>query len=141
MNTVLYCQHYAQTVAFYEHVLGLQRTLVKDWFVEFRVAQQAFLSIADQNHATINSAQGKGLTLTFQVEDVHPGPLSDVVHSGGVVPLCDENLAGGHEQLRARGATLTAVGARPWGAQGFLLRDPEGTRIEIWAPSLATSEC
>lgn len=119
MNTVLYCQHYAQTVAFYEHVLGLQRTLVKDWFVEFRVAQQAFLSIADQNHATINSAQGKGLTLTFQVEDVHAS----------------------HEQLRARGATLTAVGARPWGAQGFLLRDPEGTRIEIWAPSLATSEC
>ncbi|MFT5176378.1 MAG: catechol 2,3-dioxygenase-like lactoylglutathione lyase family enzyme [Gammaproteobacteria bacterium] len=119
MNTVLYCQHYAQTLAFYEHVLGLQRTFSKDWFVEFRVAQEAFLSVADQNRATISSAQGKGLTLTFQVDDVRAS----------------------HDQLHARGATLTAVGPRPWGAQGFLLHDPEGTRIEIWAPSLTTATC
>ena len=115
MNTVLYCQHYAQTLAFYGHVLGLPRTVVKDWFVEFQVAHEAFLSVADQNRATIKSAQGKGLTLTFQVDDVRAR----------------------HEQLRARGAITTALGPRPWAAQGFLLHDPEGTRIEIWAPSRA----
>jgi len=114
MNTVLYCRHYAQTLAFYDEVLRLPRGFANDWFVEFKVAREAFLSVADQRRASIDSAHGKGLTLTFQVEDVRAS----------------------HEQLCARGATPTAPGPRPWGAEGFLLHDPEGTRIEIWAPSV-----
>ncbi len=113
MNTVLYCRYYEQTLAFYGEVLCLPRGFANDWFVEFKVAREAFLSVADQRRASIESAHGKGLTLTFQVEDVRVS----------------------HEQLRARGATPTAPGPRPWGAEGFLLHDPEGTRIEIWAPS------
>ena len=118
MNTVLYCRHYAQTLAFYGEVLCLPRGFVSDWFVEFKVAREAFLSVADQRRASIDSAHGKGLTLTFRVEDVRVS----------------------HEQLRARGATPTAPGPRPWGAEGFLLHDPEGTRIEIWAPSVKSSD-
>lgn len=113
MNIVLYCRHYAQTLQFYEHVLGLPRSFANDWFVEFEVAREAFLSVADQRRATINSAQGQGLTVTLQVDDVRAS----------------------HAQLQARGATPGAPGPRPWGAQGFVLHDPEGTRIEIWAPS------
>ena len=113
MNTVLYCRHYAQTLAFYDHVLGLPRSFANDWFVEFKVADEAFLSVADQHRASLHSAQGQGLTLSFKVDDV----------------------CASHAQLQARGATPGAPGPRPWGAQGFLLHDPEGTRIEIWAPS------
>ena len=113
MNTVLYCQHYAQTLAFYDQVLRLPRGFANDWFVEFKVAREAFLSVADQRRASIDSAHGQGLTLTFRVDDVRAT----------------------HEQLRGRGAAPGAPGPRPWGAQGFVLHDPEGTRIEIWAPA------
>jgi predicted enzyme related to lactoylglutathione lyase len=119
MNTVLYCQYYAQTLIFYEQILGLPRTFSKDWLVEFQVAAAAFLSVADQRRASIDSAHGKGLTLTFQVDDARAS----------------------HEQLCARGATVTVLGPRPWDAQGFLLHDPEGTRIEIWAPSASNDTC
>ena len=117
MNTVLYCRHFAQTLAFYGDVLRLPRGFANDWFVEFKVAREAFLSVADERRSSIDSAQGKGLTLTFQVGDVRAS----------------------HGQLCARGATPTALGPRPWGTQGFLLHDPEGTRIEIWAPSDSTA--
>ena len=116
MNTVLYCEHFVETLAFYDEVMQLPRGFANDWFVEFKVAQEAYLSVADQRRASIDSAQGKGLTLTFRVDDVL---------------AC-------HRQLCARGAVSSAPGARPWGAQGFLLHDPEGTRIEIWAPSVRT---
>ena len=115
MNTVLYCENFAQTLAFYDDVLRLPRGFSKDWFVEFQVAREAYLSIADRRRASIDSARGAGLTLTFQVADVRVS----------------------YQQLRARGASPSAVGPRPWGSEGFLLHDPEGTRIEIWAPSLA----
>ena len=114
MNTVLYCRHYERTLTFYEQVVGLRRSFANDWFVEFKVAREAYLSVADQRRASIDSAQGKGLTLSLRVDDV----------------------AVSHRQLRARGATPSAPGPRPWGAQGFWLHDPEGTRIEIWAPLL-----
>ncbi len=113
MNTVLYCEHFDQTLAFYDNVFCLPRGFANDWFVEFEVAANACLSIADQRRASINSSHGRGLTLTFRVDDV----LAE------------------HQRLRARGASPSEPGPRPWGAQGFLLFDPEGTRIEIWAPA------
>ena len=116
MNTVLYCEHFVETLAFYDEVMQLPRGFANDWFVEFKVAQQACLSVANEQRASIQSAHGKGLTLTFQVDDV----------------------AAYHRQLCARGATPSSPGARPWGAEGFLVHDPEGTRIEIWAPSVQT---
>ena len=113
MNTVLYCQHFASTLEFYEHILGLPRGFANDWFVEFKVADRAYLSVADQSRATINSAHGAGITLTFRVD----------------------NVSAYHAQLVARGAAPSAIGRRPWNATGFLLYDPEGTRIEVWSPA------
>lgn len=112
MNTVLYCRRWRDTVAFYEHVLGLQRGYANDWFVEFRVGAGAFLSVADEARASVKSAAGAGITITLRVDDV----------------------ARCHAELSARGAAPGAAGPRPWGAQGFLLHDPEGNRIEVWAP-------
>jgi uncharacterized glyoxalase superfamily protein PhnB len=113
MNTVLYCRRWRETVAFYEQVLGLERAFANDWFVELRVGVGAFLSLADERRASIRSAGGAGITLSLRVDDVHRF----------------------RHALATRGATTTPVGARPWGALGFLLHDPEGTRIEVWAPA------
>lgn len=112
MNTVLYCRRFQDTVAFYEHMLGLSRCHSNDWFVEFQIAPGAFLSVADERRATVKTAAGAGITVTLRVADVR----------------------GLHALLLGRGAEPPPVGARPWGAQGFLLRDPEGTRVEIWSP-------
>lgn len=113
MNTVLYCRRFADTVRFYENVLGLPRTLGRDWFVELRVGVGCFLSLADERRARVKSAGGAGITLTLRVDDVHAF----------------------RDLLAARGVEPPPVGSRPWGAQGFLLHDPEGTRIEVWAPA------
>lgn len=112
MNTVLYCEHFEQTLAFYDDVLCLPRGFANDWFVEFEVAANVRLSIADQRRATIDSSHGQGLTLTFRIDDVFAE----------------------YQRLRECGALPSEPGPRPWRAQGFLLFDPEGTRIEIWAP-------
>ncbi len=112
MNTVLYCRRFAQSVAFYETVLGLDRGFANDWFVEFRVAPGAYLSVADEARASVKSAGGAGITLTLRCDDV-----DDV-----------------HHRLVAHGVAPGSVGPRPWGAWGFLVRDPEGTRIEVWTP-------
>jgi len=113
MNTVLYCRRFTDTVRFYDRVLALPRGASRDWFVEFRVAEGCFLSVADERRASVKSAGGAGLTLTLRVDDV--GRF--------------------RETLRARGARPPPVGPRPWGTAGFLLHDPEGTRIEIWSPA------
>jgi len=112
MNTVLYCRRFADTLSFYDTVLALPRTLSRDWFVEFRIAAGCFLSLADERRASVKSAGGAGITLSLRVDDVHAF----------------------RDALAQRGAGPPPVGPRPWGAEGFLLHDPEGTRIEVWAP-------
>ena len=110
-NTVLYCARWNATVAFYRDVLGLTIGFANDWFVEFRVGESAFVSIADASRATIESANGHGITLTWQVADI------------------DES----YEMLSGLGVALTPIRPR-WGARVCYLRDPEGHRIELWTP-------
>lgn len=111
MNTVLYCRRFQETVTFYEQILGLARGYCNEWFVEFQVAPGAFLSVADQRRASVKTASGGGITLTLRVADARAL----------------------HTLLRTRGVQPPPVGARPWGAEGFLVHDPEGTRLEIWS--------
>ena len=113
INTVLYCRCFQRTLTFYQQTLGLRPGFRTDWFVEFEVAPGACLSVADDRRATVKAAAGAGITVTLRVADVRAF----------------------HAQLVARGESPPPVGARPWGAEGFLLRDPEGTRIEIWSPA------
>ena len=111
-NTILYCRHWKETVAFYRDRLEFEIGFQSDWFVEFRLTPNAFLSVADQSRATLASAEGKGITLSLQVDD----------------------LRATHHTFAAAGLVPTAIRFQVMGADVFYLFDPEGTRIEFWCP-------
>jgi len=113
-NTILYCQNWESTAAFYRDKLGLPVTFVNDWFVEFALYEGvdtggAHLSIADAARASIGAVSGQGITLAWQVDD----------------------LPAVREQLEAVGVAVTPIKLR-WGASVCYCRDPEGHRIELW---------
>ena len=111
-NTILYCNRWAETVDFYRRVLGLPVNVEKSWFVEFRLTNQAFVSVADAARATIESAAGRGITLTLQVPDIEAV----------------------HQRLSGAGIAVPDIARHPWGAMSFFCRDPEGYRLEFWQP-------
>jgi catechol 2,3-dioxygenase-like lactoylglutathione lyase family enzyme len=115
-NTVLYCDGWVATVAFYREVLGFEVEHETDWFVEFRVAGDAYLSIADARRATIDAVAGKGITLTL-----HTSALAET-----------------RAYLEGDGVAATPI-TRRWGAEVFYCHDPEGHRIEFWSEG-STSE-
>lgn len=109
-NTILYCRHWLPTVVFYRDVLKLMVSHETDWMVEFRLTDKSFLSIADTKRATIEDADGKGVTLSLQVQD----------------------LDGLRLQLHSVGVETSGI-RKVWDARAFYIHDPEGHRIEIWA--------
>ena len=116
-NTILYCQNWEATVAFYRDMLGLPVTFANDWFVEFALyagadTGSAHLSVANAARASIAAVEGQGITLAWQVDD----------------------LPAVREQLEAAGVAVTPIKQR-WGASVCYCRDPEGHRIELWAES------
>lgn len=115
MNTILYCRDFPANVDFYERVLMLPRGHAADWFVEFRVAPGACVSVADEARTRVKGAAGGGITLTLEVDDA----------------------AAFRRRLVANGLEPPAVARRPWNAVGFFIHDPEGNRIEIWSPASA----
>ena len=114
VNTVLYCDEWAATVDFYRGVLGFPVEYESDWFVEFRITDSAFLSVADPRRSTIPAVEGKGITLTFQTTDV----------------------AATRSLLEAHDVAATPITQR-WGADVFYCHDPEGHRIEFWSDGSA----
>jgi catechol 2,3-dioxygenase-like lactoylglutathione lyase family enzyme len=112
-NTILYCNHWKETVTFYRDRVGLEVAFQNDWLVEFSLTQNAFLSIADQSRTTMISGSGKGITLSFQIQ----------------------NLLNVREELIKEGLTPTKIQSQIMGADVFYLFDPEGTRIEFWCCS------
>ncbi len=112
VNTILYCQQWPETVAFYQHQLQLPITFASDWFVEFELGVTARLSVADERRAKIKSSRGAGLTLALQVGNADEAWLD----------------------LAARGLDLEPVKDHTWGARVFYFYDPEGHRLEIWSP-------
>jgi catechol 2,3-dioxygenase-like lactoylglutathione lyase family enzyme len=108
-NTILYCAQWAATVAFYRDWLGLPITHATDWFVEFQVGEEAFLSIADSARATIRAVKGEGITLSWQVADI----------------------AAIQQRLNDLGIVTTPL-KQKWGAQLLYFHDPEGHRLELW---------
>ena len=109
-NTVLYCERWPETVAFYRTVLGLGVAFENDWFVEFQLTSSSLLSIANASRATIRAVDGQGVTLTWRVPKLHET----------------------RTVLQARGVDVTEIKSR-WGADVFYCHDPEGHRIELWA--------
>jgi predicted enzyme related to lactoylglutathione lyase len=111
-NTILYCDKWSETVAFYEKQLGLPVTYQSNWFVEFALSEAARVSVADASRTTVKSAAGKGITLSLQMD----------------------NLESVWKNLRNAGVTPTAIKDHRMQARVFYFFDPEGHRIEIWSP-------
>lgn len=109
-NTILYCKHWQQTVAFYEDILGFKRHFSNEWFVEFWINVNARLSVANEAKASIKSAGGQGITLTLQISDLRA--VHNVLQEAAIQP--------------------TPIKER-WGSEVFYVHDPEGNRIEFWA--------
>ena len=109
-NTILYCQNWISTVAFYRDLLQLPVSHEVDWMVEFQLTQESFFSIADASRTTIRSAGGRGITISIQVHD----------------------LDGIRSHLNAAGVETPPI-RRIWSARTLFFHDPEGHRIEIWA--------
>lgn len=112
-NTVIYCDQWLETVAFYHNVLGMQTFFRKDdWFVELVINAQAHLGLADASRCTIPAGHGKGLTLSLMTAD----------------------LQALHRYLQEKGLEPGAIVDRSWREPFFYISDPEGTRIELWSP-------
>ena len=110
-NTILYCHLWAETVAFFRDVFGFSVSHQTDWFVEFELSAQAYLSIADEKRASIKSVSGQGITLSWEVANVHEM----------------------HKTFLEQGISVSSIRDK-WGASLFYLHDPEGHRIELWQP-------
>jgi uncharacterized glyoxalase superfamily protein PhnB len=111
-NTILYCQKWPEMVSFYREKLQLPVMFASSWFVEFEVGATARLSVADERRTKVKSSQGRGITITLEVESA------------------DAAWA----DLHNRGLELEPVRDHPWGARTFYFYDPEGYRLEIWSP-------
>ncbi len=109
-NTILYCQNWDAMVRFYRDVLNFVIHHQTDWFVEFQIVGNSYLSIANAANASIQSADGNGITLSWQVEDVESA----------------------YNMLNEFGVKTSQIKSI-WGAKAFYFFDPEGHRVELWA--------
>lgn len=109
-NTILYCDFWEETVRFYRDRLKLPVVMEKGWFVEFKLAGDACLSVAAAAHASLPSARGAGITLSWRVEKL------DAVR----------------DRLIVEGVDVTPI-KMTWGARTCFVFDPEGNRIELWS--------
>lgn len=111
-NTILYCDHWAETVSFYRDALGLTVTHTNDWFVEVHLVDTAHLSLADATRATIAPGRGAGITLSWQVPDLDAARAA----------LVDLDISVTDPAFR-------------WNSTYVEVFDPEGTRLELWSPT------
>ena len=111
-NTILYCREWRATVRFYRERLSLPVSFENEWFVEFQLTEDSYLSIANAARATIRDVEGQGITLSWSVPD----------------------LAQTRQRLSLRGITVTPI-QHKWGAHLFYCHDPEGHRLEFWSPN------
>jgi predicted enzyme related to lactoylglutathione lyase len=108
-NTILYCEKWEETVAFYRDGLKLLIISSNDWFVEFKLNESSRLSVANEARATIDSGNGKGITISLQVSDIEQAQA----------------------ELMEAGITTTPI-KEVWGSKAVYLHDPEGNRLEFW---------
>lgn len=111
INTILYCRKWKETVGFYKTLLNLKVITSRDWFVEFRINETSRLSVADASRATVDSSDGKGITISLEVDDIQAV----------------------HAYLKKAGLHPAGIKDHAWGAKVIYLHDPEGNRLEFWA--------
>lgn len=113
-NTILYCKKWKECVAFYKNRIGLKVTISLDWFVEFKLNEASRLSVADESRASIDSNDGKGVTITLEVDDI----------------------AATNTYLNEVGLSPPPIKNHPWGARVVRINDPEGNRVEFWSKNI-----
>ncbi|MDF7807678.1 VOC family protein [Pontiellaceae bacterium B12219] len=109
-NTILYCDNWEETAAFYRDKLALPILTANDWFIEFQLTPASCLSIADVRRTTQHSARGAGITLTFKVN----------------------NLEQIWKNLAEKNVEPDPIRTCKMGGQAFFFYDPEGNRLECW---------
>jgi len=117
-NIILYCRDWQACLAFYQTQLRLPVTAERGWFVEFRLNEHSRLSIADEAATALRSSGGQGVTVTLEVDDIEST----------------------HRFLSAAGLQPPPIREHPWGARVIHIYDPEGHRLEFWAPLRPFSE-
>ncbi|WP_379866512.1 VOC family protein [Marinobacter sp. M5B] len=117
-NTILYCRKWKECVAFYKDQIGLQVTTYLDWFVEFKLNAVSRISIADESRASVDSNDGKGVTITLEVGDIEAA----------------------HIYLNEVGLSPSPIKYHSWGARVIHIHDPEGNRIEFWSVNIGVEE-
>jgi predicted enzyme related to lactoylglutathione lyase len=108
-NTILYCKKWEETVAFYRDGLKLLVISSNDWFVEFKLNERSRLSVANEARTSIDSGDGKGITISLQVEDIEQ-TRTDLLEAG----------------------IMSTPIKEVWGSKAIYIRDPEGNRLEFW---------
>jgi catechol 2,3-dioxygenase-like lactoylglutathione lyase family enzyme len=116
-NTILYTERWAECVEFYRAGLCLAVTHENDWFVEFALGPDSFVSIADAARSSVEPGDGRGVTLSLRVDDVNAT----------------------RSALVAAGVAVGEVGTR-WGAVVIDVFDPSGNRLEFWSDQVADIE-
>ena len=111
VNTILYCRKWVETVDFYKTRLKLQVTASLEWFVEFKLNETSRLSIANAARTSIDTSEGRGITITLEVDDIETT----------------------HSCLKEAGVNPTAIMDHRWGARVIYVYDPEGNRLEFWS--------
>ena len=82
--------------------------------MEFKLNDASRLSIADEARSSIDSNDGKGITITLEVDDI-------------------ETI---HLYLNEVGLNPTPIKDHAWGARVIHIYDPEGNRLEFWSPNI-----
>ena len=109
-NTILYCHKWRETVAFYRNVFDFPISYQNDWFVEFQLTDDAYLSMADESRCQYSKRRrARASRLSWQIA----------------------NLSAMHAILLKQNITVSAIRLK-WRASLFYLHDPEGHRIELW---------
>ncbi len=111
VNTILYCKKWNETVAFYKTYLKLQVITSLEWFTEFKLNETSRLSVANEARTSIDSSDGKGITITMEVDDIEST----------------------HSYLQEAGVHPAEIIDHAWGSRVIYLYDPEGNRLEFWS--------
>lgn len=107
-----------RTARFYQDLLGMTRHYDSDWFVILTHAEMAGLEfgILDRHNAIVpeaHRASPQGIMLTFVVRDLEPV----------------------HDKARLLDADIVeAPTTMPYGQRRMLIKDPDGTLVDISAP-------
>ncbi|WP_108882732.1 VOC family protein [Anderseniella sp. Alg231-50] len=109
----------SKTAAFYENLLGMTRHFESDWFVilTHEDIQGLEFGILQRDHAIVPAdirAAPAGVIVTFVVAD------------------CDEVY---RKAVAAKAPIIEPPADMPYGQRRMLLRDPDGTVLDVSAPT------